>query len=97
MASGLGLINYRVIDISANGELVGLLDEAGHNHVVRPDLPTLALHDELMGAVAHPGVQLLMSRGAQQFHRVTMEYVNCAQIVMLNRMHPEATADWLRA
>ena len=56
MASGLGLINYRVIDISANGELVGLLDEAGHNHVVRPD-----------------------------------------QIVMLNRMHPEAAADWLRA
>lgn len=82
-ADGHSVESYRVVDISADGILIGLRDGQGGKHLARLATPTLALNDEVFGSAARLGFQLLMSHNCTQFHRMTMLQVGCPRLFML--------------
>lgn len=80
--------NYRVVDFSADGTLVGLRDQMGGNHIASQQVPSLQLDDLIDGGPARPGVQMFMSKDWLRIHRLTMLHLGCSQDDMLRHMHP---------
>jgi hypothetical protein len=85
--------NYRVVDMNADGTLVGLRDQAGANHIASLSVRSLQLDDQIDGSPARPGVQMFMSRDCTRLHRLNMLHINCAQLLMLRSMHGAALAE----
>ncbi len=77
---------FRVVDVSSDGTLVVLRDQSGANHVGRVTSPKLTVHDEVLGASARLGFQVLMSHDSTRYHRVILEALDCSHAEAVSRV-----------